>query len=60
MPVVMLGGVDPARSGCVKSLSRPEANLTGLAVETHTLLGKHLELLKELEHQTPTVKSDER
>ena len=36
IPIVMLGGVDPVRSGWVKSLSRPEGNLTGLAVETHT------------------------
>ena len=29
--------------------------MTGLAVETHTLLGKHLELLKEVEPQTTWV-----
>jgi hypothetical protein len=28
IPVVMLGGVDPVRSGWVKSLSRPEGNLS--------------------------------
>ena len=55
IPIVMLGGVDPVRSGWVKSLSRPEGNLTGLAVETHTLLGKHLELLREIEPRTSRV-----
>ncbi len=55
IPIVMLGGVDPVRSGWVKSLSRPEGNLTGLAVETHTLLGKHLELLREIEPRASRV-----
>src|SRR5918993_2839762 len=32
VPIIMLAGADPVRAGWVKSPSRPEGNLTGLAV----------------------------
>jgi putative ABC transport system substrate-binding protein len=47
IPIIMLGGGDPVRAGWVKSLSRPEGNLTGLATQPE-ILGKQLELLREL------------
>jgi putative ABC transport system substrate-binding protein len=47
VPIVMLGGGDPVRAGWVKSLSRPEGNLTGLASQPE-IFGKQLELLREL------------
>jgi putative ABC transport system substrate-binding protein len=46
VPIIMLGGIDPLRAGWVKSLSRPEGNLTGLTFPD--LLGKHVELLQEI------------
>ena len=56
----MLGGVRSGALGLREVAFSSRGNLTGLAVETQTLLGKHLELLKEVERQTPTVKSDNR
>ena len=54
-PIVMLGGIDPVRSGWVKSLARPEGNLTGLAVEGEALIGKHIELLREIDQSIARV-----
>jgi putative ABC transport system substrate-binding protein len=51
VPIIMLGGVDPVRLGWVKSQSRPEGNLTGLAGDWD-VLGKHFELLREI---SPTI-----
>ena len=48
IPVVMLGVSDPVRSGLVASLARPEANVTGTSSMTAEVVGKSLELLKEV------------
>jgi putative tryptophan/tyrosine transport system substrate-binding protein len=48
IPVIFLTGADPIRFGLVKSFSRPEANLTGVAILTNTLAPKQLELLHEV------------
>jgi putative ABC transport system substrate-binding protein len=50
IPIVMaaFGGGDPVELGLVESLGRPGSNVTGLALLTHVLPGKRLELLKEL------------
>jgi putative ABC transport system substrate-binding protein len=48
IPVVMLGAGDPVAQGYVQSLSRPGRNFTGLSSQTQELVGKRLELLKEL------------
>jgi ABC-type uncharacterized transport system substrate-binding protein len=44
----MLGNFDPVAIGLVKSLGKPEANVTGVLIApAGTLAGKKLELLKE-------------
>jgi ABC-type uncharacterized transport system substrate-binding protein len=48
IPIVMIRGGDPVRSGYVASLARPGGNITGLAVLRPELSGKRLELLKEI------------
>jgi putative ABC transport system substrate-binding protein len=48
IPIVFIGAADPIQAGLVKSMARPESNLTGLArygdVEFY---GKRLEVFKE-------------
>jgi putative ABC transport system substrate-binding protein len=49
IPIVMLGiPVDPVAAGFVASLARPGGNVTGLTSLSGELLGKRLELLKEV------------
>ncbi len=48
IPIVMLMGSDPVRTGLVGSLSHPGGNLTGVVTLATGLNGKRIELLKEL------------
>jgi putative ABC transport system substrate-binding protein len=48
IPIVMAPVADPIATGLVKSVSRPEANLTGLSAFTPDLAGKRLGLLHEI------------
>ena len=48
IPIVMAVSADPAESGFVASLARPGGNITGLASIAPELVGKQLELLKEV------------
>jgi len=48
IPIVMITGDDPVRSGFVASLARPGGNVTGVSVMTPELGSKRLELLKEV------------
>jgi putative ABC transport system substrate-binding protein len=50
IPVVFIWGVtDPVESGLVKSLARPNTNVTGLTNEAGAeIYGKRLELFKEV------------
>jgi len=49
IPIVMIFlGDDPVAAGLIDSLSRPGGNVTGVAVGQRELVGKRLELLKEL------------
>ncbi len=48
IPVVFAVVPDPLGSNLVKSLARPEANVTGFTNSASDLVGKRLELLKEL------------
>jgi ABC-type uncharacterized transport system substrate-binding protein len=48
IPIVFTSGRDPVAAGLVGSLSRPEANLTGVSWFGTELGPKHIELLREL------------
>jgi len=48
IPIVMIVLVDPVAAGVVASLARPGGNITGLSHIGPELVGKHLELLKEV------------
>lgn len=48
IPVVFGYSGDPIEAGMVESLSRPGRNMTGLSYMTLELVGKRMELLKEL------------
>jgi len=48
IPIVMSVVIDPVGSGLVASLARPGGNVTGLTIMASDLVGKQLELLKEL------------
>lgn len=48
IPVVALGITDPVGSGLVTSLARPGGNVTGLSVMAPDLVGKQVELMKEV------------
>jgi putative ABC transport system substrate-binding protein len=52
IPIVMMGGGDPVGSGLVASLARPGGNITGVAVMDPEVIGKQLEVLKDV---LPTV-----
>jgi putative ABC transport system substrate-binding protein len=47
VPIVITGGGDPVANGIVKSLARPEGNVTGITNLYSSIGGKWLELLKE-------------
>ncbi len=48
IPIVMASVGDPVASGLVASLARPGGNITGLSQIAPELVGKRLELLKEI------------
>jgi len=48
IPIVFAIGVDAVEIGLVKSLNKPEANLTGMSLITTELMPKRLDLLREL------------
>jgi putative tryptophan/tyrosine transport system substrate-binding protein len=48
IPVIMTNVVDPLRTGLVTSLGRPGRNITGLSLMAPELIGKQMQLLKEL------------
>ena len=48
IPIVMASHVDPVGSGLVVSLARPGKNVTGLSSLAPELVGKQLQLLKEV------------
>ena len=48
IPIVMTNQSDPVVSGLVASLARPGGNITGLSLLTPEIVGKQLQLLKEV------------
>jgi putative ABC transport system substrate-binding protein len=48
IPIVFVTAEDPIKSGLVKSLNRPEGNLTGVTFFAGVLSTKRLELLRDL------------
>jgi putative tryptophan/tyrosine transport system substrate-binding protein len=48
IPIVMVGLGDPVGSGLVASLARPGGNITGMSVLHPDLVGKQLEILKDV------------
>jgi putative ABC transport system substrate-binding protein len=48
IPIVFAAAGDPVGTGLVASLARPGGNVTGLSVQTTDLVGKRLELLREV------------
>ena len=48
IPIIMAVVVDPVATGLVASLARPGGNITGLSIMTPELVGKQLEMLKEV------------
>jgi putative ABC transport system substrate-binding protein len=48
VPIVMLNVSDPVELGLVKSLGRPGGNVTGMTRVSPELIGKNMQLLREL------------
>jgi putative ABC transport system substrate-binding protein len=48
IPIVLAWAADPVGSGLVTSLARPGGNVTGLSILVTELVGKRLELLKQV------------
>lgn len=51
IPIVFAAAADPVATGLVKGLARPGGNITGLSLQQNDIVGKKLELLRDmLEH----------
>src|SRR6266568_3563256 len=48
IPIVIPSAIDPVGTGLVESLARPGGNVTGLSAISADLVGKRLELLKDV------------
>jgi putative ABC transport system substrate-binding protein len=48
IPVIFIAVSDPIGTGLVKSISRPEGNVTGISNSAADLIGKRVEIFKEL------------
>jgi putative ABC transport system substrate-binding protein len=52
IPIVFATGGDPVALGLVRSLNRPGGNATGISFQTVELLGKQLEMLRDVTPQS--------
>src|SRR5215470_6634807 len=48
IPIIFALGGDPVGTGLVASLARPGGNVTGLSMQTPDLVGKRIEMLREI------------
>ncbi len=48
IPIVLAVAFDPVSAGLVSSLARPGGNVTGMSIQQPELVGKRLELLREV------------
>src|SRR5262249_53779780 len=48
IPIVVPGGSDPVRQGYAESLAHPGSNVTGFATMESSVIGKMLQILKEI------------
>ena len=48
IPIVFAAAGDPVGTGIVASLARPGGNVTGMSIQQTDLVGKRLELLREI------------
>ena len=48
IPIVLAVAFDPVSAGLVSSLARPGGNVTGISIQQPELIGKRLELLREV------------
>ena len=48
IPIVFVASIDPIAAGVVAGLARPGGNVTGFALSSADLMGKRLELLREV------------
>jgi putative tryptophan/tyrosine transport system substrate-binding protein len=55
IPIVFVAVSDPIGSGFVASLARPGGNITGFTILHATIVGKYLEMLKEMVPQLARV-----
>jgi ABC-type uncharacterized transport system substrate-binding protein len=55
IPVVFTTGSDPVVVGLVSSISRPDGNLTGATFYSAALIGKQLELLREIAPESTDI-----
>ena len=55
IPIVFTTGSDPLVAGLVTSISRPNGNLTGATFYSAALIGKQLELLREIAPQSAEI-----
>ena len=49
IPIVLLLGADPVKFGLFDSLARPGGNMTGILSLNQAVVGKQLDVLRELE-----------
>jgi putative ABC transport system substrate-binding protein len=55
IPIVFTSVGDPVATGLLKDIARPEGNATGITTLFHSVVGKWLELLKEVAPRTASV-----
>ncbi len=48
IPIVFAAAIEPVESGLVASLAKPGGNVTGFSVQSIDLVGKRIEILREL------------